>query len=231
MEYNDLIIIILLIALIMTILFKYDTFGVTNKLRSNSQTEQFLLNANRQNAFTNSDYHYPSRVTNQSIPDRYENQKNFGQIRQFDDYTKKYLHINQKNTLDLNDDYKSETPMYNDISVDKRKLKNISNKKTKSLRLIDKDESEYTVEKHSDKRYKHEKEYDDYDKNNKIKSILKKNKGVPNEMVDKIYNKKNIKSNNKKVIIDDYSEMDNIKSLNSMDNTLSDIISNIENEK
>jgi len=213
MEYNDLIIIILLVALIMTILFKNDTFGSNNlfKNRSNSQNEQFWLNANRANG--------------PIIP-----------ITQPDDYTKQYYSINQKNNLDLSANYKSEAPLYNDISVDKRKLKNVSNKKTKPLRLIDKNESEYTVERQSDKRYKHEKEYDDsynYNKNSRMKSILKKNKNMElsNDMVDKIYNKKSIKSNNKKVIIDDYSEMENIKSLNSMDNTLSDIISNIETEK
>lgn len=36
---------------------------------------------------------------------------------------------------------------------------------------------------------------------------------------------------NGKVIIDDYSEFDNIKSLNSMDNTLSDLISIVEKDK
>jgi hypothetical protein len=50
-------------------------------------------------------------------------------------------------------------------------------------------------------------------------------------VVESIYNNKNKKINNKKVIIDDYSEMDNIKSLNSMDNTLSDIVSIVELDK
>jgi hypothetical protein len=50
---------------------------------------------------------------------------------------------------------------------------------------------------------------------------------MSNQIANSIYNKQNIKSNNKKVIIDDYSEMENIKSLNSMDNTLSDIMSTL----
>lgn len=55
-------------------------------------------------------------------------------------------------------------------------------------------------------------------------------KRIPNHK----YSKSKYKNNeliNKKVIIDDYSEFDNIKSLNSMDNTLSDLISVVENDK
>lgn len=43
-----------------------------------------------------------------------------------------------------------------------------------------------------------------------------------NKTVKSIYSKKN---NNKNIIVDNYSEYDNIKSLNSMDNTLSDVVS------
>jgi hypothetical protein len=54
------------------------------------------------------------------------------------------------------------------------------------------------------------------------KKYLNKNKR--NEKQNKKINEKV----NEKVIIDDYSEFDNIKSLNSMDNTLSDLISVVE---
>jgi hypothetical protein len=60
------------------------------------------------------------------------------------------------------------------------------------------------------------------------KSSIKNNNNVNNKRNNENKNNEKI---NKKVIIDDYSEFDNIKSLNSMDNTLSDLISIIENEK
>ena len=60
-------------------------------------------------------------------------------------------------------------------------------------------------------------------------SINKNN--INKKNYNKKYNYSNNEKINKKVIIDDYSEFDNIKSLNSMDNTLSDLISIIENDK
>ena len=56
-----------------------------------------------------------------------------------------------------------------------------------------------------------------YKKNKILTSNTKKNKIIVNN--------ENIKN---KVIIDDYSDFDNIKSLNSMDNTLSDIVSMVD---
>ena len=56
--------------------------------------------------------------------------------------------------------------------------------------------------------------------NNKIIKNIDKSKKT---IAKYIYNK-----NNKNLIIDKYSEFDNIKSLNSMDNTLSDIVSVVD---
>lgn len=58
------------------------------------------------------------------------------------------------------------------------------------------------------------------------------NKKTKNQLKNSNNTQENRKMNklNDKVIIDDYSEFDNIKSLNSMDNTLSDIVSIVEKD-
>jgi hypothetical protein len=64
------------------------------------------------------------------------------------------------------------------------------------------------------------------DELNSLMDIYGKNK----KMSEKKYKKNNKinKKPNKKVIIDDYFDYDNIKSLNSMDNTLHDLVSIVE---
>ena len=205
MEYNDIIIIILLVVLIMTILFKYDVLGtskntsnLSNVISSNIQMQQdnqykqvnkkenFNLNQ-RNNSYDSENYQLNKQIYNNNLNNSeklnsskmkkkiYKNQIN-------DDF------VDDNNTANSLDDTNTNTDIHNNYKNIKDKVKI------------------------------------------KTKSILKKdfNKHSANDMIESIYNKKNIKSNNKKVVIDDYSETENIKSLNSMDNTLSDVMSNIE---
>ena len=173
MEYNDLIIIILLVVLIMTILFKYDVVSSKNlKVNPNNEVQQ------------NSDNLY---------------------------YNREHFNTNKKKILSHDS------------------INNKSNRNNKTYRN-NLDDIEVEVEEHTENTNMPELYTQIYlDNKTKNKSILKKssNKKMSSEIANSIYNKQNIKSNNKKVIIDDYSEMENIKSLNSMDNTLSDIMSTL----
>ena len=65
---------------------------------------------------------------------------------------------------------------------------------------------------------------------NNLDDDMKRN-DIDKKKHEKKDNYKNNEQINRKVIIDDYSEFDNIKSLNSMDNTLSDLISIVEKDK
>jgi hypothetical protein len=184
MEYNDLIIIILLVVLIMTILFKYDIVGSNNlKVNYNNEKQQNLDNLyyNREQLNTN------KKIL--SNPHEFDNNK---------------PNIDSRLITSSNRNNKTYR---NKLSEIESEFEN----QTENTNMYDSDRHVYVENKTK----------------NKNKSILKKssNKQMPSEIANSIYNKQNIKSNNKKVIIDDYSEMENIKSLNSMDNTLSDIMS------
>ena len=183
MEYNDLIIIILLVVLIMTILFKYDVVGSNN----------FKVNYNN------------------------EKQQNLDNLY----YNREQINTNKKN---LSNSHDSDNHLSNTVNTSNRNNKIYRNKLEEIYDTELENQTENTNIHDSDRQV-----YVDNKTKNKNKSILKKssNKQMPSEIANSIYNKQNIKSNNKKVIIDDYSEMDNIKSLNSMDNTLSDIMSTL----
>ena len=197
MEYNDLIIIILLVVLIMTILFKYDVVGSNNlKVNYNNEKQQ-----NLDNLYYNKEQFNINKKKNLGNPYEYEK------------------HMERPNNI----------PNMSNTDIDTRLNTSNRNNKIYRNKLDDiETELEYQTEntniQDSDQHILVENK-----SKNKNKSILKKssNKQMPSEIANSIYNKQNIKSNNKKVIIDDYSEMDNIKSLNSMDNTLSDIMSTL----
>jgi hypothetical protein len=190
MEYNDLIIIILLVVLIMTILFKYDVVG-SNNLKANYNNEK-----------------------QQNLDNSY--------------YNREQLNINKKKILSNPHEFDNHIPNMSNIDT---RLITSSNRNNKTYRnKLSEIESEVENQTENTNMYDSDRHvYVENKTKNKNKSILKKssNKQMPSEIANSIYNKQNIKSNNKKVIIDDYSEMENIKSLNSMDNTLSDIMSTL----
>lgn len=210
MDYSDIIIISLLAIIIGLVLFRKDYTQLFN------QSENFgvhLLNnipQNRQN-LTNTPYqniqHYnPHEFT--------ENNRNYN--------THNFIGRNSNKNFNINE-----------------RLENMKNNKTKTSVTI-KNNSEYNNNNLDDSEISNDLgSLDDISlKHISRNSIIKKNK---NKNIKNIKSIKSIKTekkqNNKKnenitnkVIIDDYSEFDNIKSLNSMDNTLSDIVSVVEKD-
>lgn len=199
MDYNDIIIITLLVIIIGLMLLK-----------------------NNNGFFTTQDNFFTPQIVQKPqihIPHPNDNTKFYN--RENNNFTSKNIKNNQKvnNKVNINNKlnnakkYKDNSPII---------LKNNSTKHTRRY-----EEETFASENNSDV-FKDElnsldmTSLDDIkisqDKKNKIlTSSTKKNKIIVNN--------ENIKN---KVIIDDYSDFDNIKSLNSMDNTLSDIVSMVD---
>jgi hypothetical protein len=204
MEYNDIIIITLLVVIIGIILVKTDYVNlnrdkISGKLHLNE-------NLNRYNNFSNSMKSNVERMPKQSINDKINNIKNDSN---YDNYTYNMTEQNyRKQKLDSNDNirgynkYGDKVDKYgkNNNSIDPVRKKNSGTNKMVGRIASDSDDEQYS----------------------KLEQISRNNDNR---------NHKSIKKNNKKIVIDDYSEKEDIKSLNSMDNTLSDIVSIVENVK
>lgn len=199
MDYNDIIIITLLVIIIGLMLLKNNNGIFT--------TQEF---------FTSPQILQKTQtyVPHPNINTNYYNRENDNYIdRNIKNNQRDNNKININNKLNNVKKYKDNTP----IILNNNSIKNIKRNKEETL----------TSENNSNM-FKDElnsldmNSLDDIkisqDKKNKIlTSKIKKNKIIANN--------ENIKN---KVIIDDYSDFDNIKSLNSMDNTLSDIVSMVD---
>ena len=206
MDYNDIIIITLLVVIIGLVLLKKDyTFFSDN--------------------FTKTQTH-ENYVQENYAP--YSNQSN----------NLNYSHYNNMSSLPPNT-YTRPKQNTNGISINER-LDSIKKNKDKSSVII--------KNRHNSSKKIRDNVYEDADIIDDIgslddislkevnitnKKLAIKKALVNNSRNDRVENIKQNKKNeeiNKKVIIDDYSEFDNIKSLNSMDNTLSDVVSIVDKD-
>ena len=232
MDYNDIIIITLLVIIIGLVLLKKDNSYFTQNENSIPQTQAQAQAQTQAQAQAQTQAQAQAQAQNQ-LSNNYSPHKKI-------EYSKYNNYVNQNHFKKSNNNMNDIKP--NNINIQNNnsnqginindKLINIKNKKNKNSIML----------KNNDKKSSNSlldfsevdlKSIDDNSSNiidipnmknpNIIKNINK------NKYNDK-HDYKNNKKVNKKVIIDDYSEFDNIKSLNSMDNTLSDLISIIEND-
>jgi hypothetical protein len=236
MDYNDIIVIMLLVIIIMglgLILLKkeYSQSGYSAQF---AQTE--YPNSHPKNNLSstgNSSINLPRSKHGTLGNDLQTNNNNFvnGNMRHISNAPCKNMESrnNQNRGITINDklaNIKNNTNNGNDNdnSIVLKNNKNLVNNKIKknNIYIDDKFQNNNIINNKAD--------LESLDNNslnnlNNLKNLKNKNNGVEKS---KYINNEQI---NKKVIIDDYSEYDNIKSLNSMDNTLSDLISIVEKEK
>lgn len=226
MDYNDIIVIMLLIIIIMGL-------GLILLKKESLQTE--YLNSNLQNNLLAHSY---SAINNNNTAQKMKNVNFDNNINNGDNNFNNRNIEKEKITNTPTIMYKKIENINNsnrELSIND-KLKNIKNNKNKNCVTL-KNNKNYA------KNNKNNIYIDDNNNidlqsldNNSLISFNNLNNNIKqNDVNEKIYDKqgkfnKNEKFN-KKVIIDDYSEYDNIKSLNSMDNTLSDLISIVEKDK
>jgi hypothetical protein len=260
MDYNDIIVIMLLVVIIMglgLILLKKDS---TQSEHINSYLPNNLLMETRSNPKIQYPHSHPENRTNNKINN--------------DDIDRGRIKVGKMDSSSHGIVYNSSdtNDFHPTIGINDR-LANIKNKKNKNFVMLknkrnspedkgdiyvnnNKIHNTYdkTYNKTQDKTYNnrnnqtynniyskpHNKTYNNRDdlqslEDNTIASFNNFSDDLDSMVDKKIHDKKKkyVKNEelNKKVIIDDYSEYDNIKSLNSMDNTLSDLISIVEKDK
>lgn len=195
MNYNDIIIILLLVIIIGLVLFKNDNTYFTKSERienimppDNYMTQNYAsINTQHNNQFKKLNYQqYNPQLANYPNPNVNIN-KYLNNIKKNKNKSSVIIKHNLDNKNDINNN--NDLGSLDDISLNKNNVR----------------EKKHDIKKPSI-------------------NVLKNKKNLqPIE-------KKKAEEINKKVIIDDYSEFDNIKSLNSMDNTLSDVISIVERD-
>jgi len=199
MDYNDIIIITLLVIIIGLMLFKNNYGFFINQ--DNISTPQIAQKSQTFIPSTNNNTNYYNRENNNFTPKNIKNNQ------------RENNKININNKLSNVKKYKDNSPVI---------LKN------NSIKNIRRNEEDTLASENNSNVFKDELDSLDMTSLDHIKiSKDKKNKILTsNTKKNKIIiNNENIKN---KVIIDDYSDFDNIKSLNSMDNTLSDIVSMVD---
>lgn len=233
MDYNDIIVIMLLVIVIIglgLVLFKkeYSQFMQTEQLNSHLQNN---LLAN--NYLPMNDYRMPVNLEYSKIRGEINDDSNNNIF--YNSHSDKDKKRNVQNVV-----YKKMGSTNNfdrEVGIND-KLTNMKNNKNKNSVVL------------KNKNIKNNICIDDNKKNNSFNNnvdlqSLDNNSLISLNRVDVEVKKNNIDNNkhykrekytnneqiNGKVIIDDYSEFDNIKSLNSMDNTLSDLISIVEKDK
>jgi hypothetical protein len=204
MDYNDVVIMILMIIIVGLgfILFKNNN-GLMN-------TNYDFYNPNEPYLFS------PRNNTNLNQ----ENQKMYNYNRQNYYYRNNYDRNNyDRNNYDRNNYDTNNHNRNNKKNSINNKLSNI--KKNNIGKMINQEKIKNQNDIFADE----------------LKSLdmvsfdIKINQEKKNKLLKTISPKKNTIKNeniNDKIIIDDYSDFDNIKSLNSMDNTLSDVVSIVD---
>jgi hypothetical protein len=203
MNYNDIIIILLLVIIIGLVLFKNDNtyFTQSDKFKNITPPDNYIaqnyiptnaqqnipMNMQQNNQYKNLNYQQYASLPVNSTAQNLNINKRLDNIKKNKNKSSIIIKNNVNNEDELNSN--NDLGSLDDISLNKTSTKN--------------------------KKYNIKKTLISESKNKNNNDAIKKNK--TNEI-------------NKKVIIDDYSEFDNIKSLNSMDNTLSDVVSIIERE-
>lgn len=231
MDYNDIIIITLLVIIIGLVLVKKDysyftQFEKPNYENINNNFPQGNLEYTKNNDYINHNHLKNSNIRNnvydsQRINQIKPNSSNRGisvndKLSNIKNNKNKNLIIlknNKNNNINNGEENNniSDNSLFNINDVDLQSLDDISIKNMSINTTINR--------KIQNNKNINNKKYNEKETNNNNKKNNKKNDYKNNENI------------NKKVIIDDYSEFDNIKSLNSMDNTLNDLISIIENDK
>jgi hypothetical protein len=197
MDYNDIIIILLLVIIIGLVLTKKDYafisgFGLNQSNQSN-ETPMFL-------------------------------QPNVKSSKHFQNYRNNDFSINDE--LNIMKRNKNKNRNKNSIVMTNRKYSDLGQQPET---LDSGSNSEISFENNSENNFKNNSRNNS--KNNLKNNMQNSKPKLKSSMKNPKSQFKNNNFPNKKVIIDDYSEFDNIKSLNSMDNTLSDLISVVENDK
>jgi len=234
MDYNDIIVIMLLVIVIMglgLILLKKEYSQFIQTEQPNSQLQNNLL-AN--NYLPMNDYRMPINL---------EHLQNRGEINNNtndNNFYNTHINKNRRNNAQTVTHKKMETldNSNREIGIND-KLASIKNSKNKNSVMLKNKNIKNNI--CIDDNKKNNSFHNNIDlqslDNNSLISLNNFNGGgiKKNDIDDNKYNKKSKYKNNeeinRKVIIDDYSEFDNIKSLNSMDNTLSDLISIVEKDK
>lgn len=199
MDYNDIIIISLLVIIIGLMLLKNSNGIFTTQ--EFFTPPQILQKTRSYEPHPNNNTNYHNRENNNYINRNIKNNQR--------DNNK----ININNKLSKVKKYKDNSPVI---------LKN------NSIKYINRNEDETLASENNSNFFKDELNSLDMNSLDDIKISQDKKNKILTSNTNKnkiIVNNENIK---KKVIIDDYSDFDNIKSLNSMDNTLSDIVSVVE---
>ncbi len=217
MNYNDIIIILLLVIIIGLVLFKNDNtyFTQSDKFKNitpsdNNMVQNYIPVDVRQNIPVDVQQNIPMNVR-QNIPmnvqqnNQFKNLNHKQDVHQLVKYPAQNFNINKR--LDNIKKNKNESAI-----IIKNNVRNDSELNSNND-LGSLDDISLNKVNGKNKKYNIKKTLTTVSKNKKNNDTIEKNKTY---------------EINKKVIIDDYSEFDNIKSLNSMDNTLSDVVSIIE---
>lgn len=214
MDYNDIIVIIMLTIIIIALGLllsqkEYSHFTQIEKINPNSQNNLSVTKLPVNNFL-------PINLEHQKYVNNVNNVNNCNDNDNYNFNNKNVLYKNIENINNSNQD------------INNNKFTNNKNNKKLAMLKNTNVKNNISINDNINNNYKNVKNVDlNFADNNSLITINK----LSNNMNEKKIKYKNNEQIKRKVIIDDYSELDNIKSLNSMDNTLSDLISIIQKDK